>query len=458
MKTIQELRDERKAHLEKAEAIAKRVKDEARSYTTDEQKDFDEHMTATDNIDAEIVTIEADASRAARLESAKAKEAEGAGRAVDPGQPRSFAQPSDPAPWERYARFGGLRSFTGDNAMRRAYESGQWILANLLGNERAAKWCKDHGIAAESRALATNVNVSGGVLVPSQFANTIIDLRDKYGVFRQNVQVVPMTSDYLEMPRVTGGTTAYFLAENGAFTESEPTWDNISLTAKKIGVMTRYSSEIAEDAAISIADWLANESALAFAYKEDICGFNGTGAQTTYGGIYGATVKIVDGNHNASLVSAATGHDLMSEIDGTDLASALAKVPLFVRQRGNIKWYCSQVFKALVFDRLLASAGGNSNANVSGMQPDSYLGYPIVVTPVLPTATTTLSGSLMAMVGDLSLAAMLGTRREIRMTADTSRYVEYDQVAFLANERFDINVHDLGDGTNAGPIVALKGA
>jgi hypothetical protein len=34
------------------------------------------------------------------------------------------------------------------------------------------------------------------------------------------------------------------------------------------------------------------------------------------------------------------------------------------------------------------------------------------------------------------------------------RYFENDQIGLLGTERFDINNHDLGDTSNAGPLVA----
>jgi hypothetical protein len=37
------------------------------------------------------------------------------------------------------------------------------------------------------------------------------------------------------------------------------------------------------------------------------------------------------------------------------------------------------------------------------------------------------------------------------------RYIEYDQIAIQATERYDINVHDIGDASAAGPIVAGVG-
>jgi hypothetical protein len=56
--------------------------------------------------------------------------------------------------------------------------------------------------------------------------------------------------------------------------------------------------------------------------------------------------------------------------------------------------------------------------------------------------------------GDLPKAAMMGERRGVTIKRSDHRYFENDQIGLLGTERFDINVHDFGDNTNAGPLVA----
>jgi hypothetical protein len=43
------------------------------------------------------------------------------------------------------------------------------------------------------------------------------------------------------------------------------------------------------------------------------------------------------------------------------------------------------------------------------------------------------------------------------MRFSTDRYMDSDQVGALGTQRFDINVHDVGDATNAGPVAGLVG-
>ena len=53
------------------------------------------------------------------------------------------------------------------------------------------------------------------------------------------------------------------------------------------------------------------------------------------------------------------------------------------------------------------------------------------------------------------MAATFGNRQDVQTTSDASRYFEYDQIGVKAVQRFDINVHDVGDTSNAGPVIML---
>jgi HK97 family phage major capsid protein len=167
-----------------------------------------------------------------------------------------------------------------------------------------------------------------------------------------------MGSDSMTIPRRAGGLTAYFPGENGAITESSKSWGQVTLNAKKIAVLTRMSTELSEDAIISIADDLASEMAYAFAQTEDSCGWNGDGT-STYGGITGIRTKMVatlGAGQLAGAVDAASGHDTFAEIDANDLASVMAKLPKYAE--AGAKWYCSQPAWATGVPASRAAAGG----------------------------------------------------------------------------------------------------
>lgn len=367
-----------------------------------------------------------------------------------PGQDRMT--PSAPA--SAHKLFGKLKNFQDREvagqtirAVDQAYAAGQWFKATIFGNAEALDWCKSRGIPV-TKAQGENVDSAGGFLVPEELLANIIVLREQFGIFRQECMVIPMGSDTLNWPRRAGGLTAYFAGENQSITESQAAWDAINLTAKKLGALTRMSNEIAEDAVVSIADWLVGEIAYAFAAKEDDSGFNGDGT-SGYGGIRGLATLFADGNHTAGQyqVSSAT----LTSLAIADFTATIGKLPQYAL--GSAKWYMSQQMFYTAVGTVLAKAAGNTTLTLADPLNPRLLGFPVKIAQKLPIVTPG-SGKPMFYFGDLSKSSALGERRGVTMRRSDHRYFENDQIGLLGTERFDINNHDLGDNTNAGPLVA----
>lgn len=367
-----------------------------------------------------------------------------------PGQDRltPFAPPS------AHKLYGTLKNFKDRTiegrtikAVDQAYTVGMWFKATIFNNAEAQEWCKSRGVAI-TKAQGEGVDSAGGFLVPEELMANIIVLREQFGVFRQECQVVPMGSDTVNWPRRTGGLTAYFTGENTALTESQAAWDNINLTAKKLAVLTRMSTEIEQDAVIAIADWLVGEIAYAFALKEDDTGFNGDGT-STYGGMRGTTVLAIDANHTAGKfqVSSATWSSMVLK----DLTSTMGLLPQYAI--AGAKWYMSQQAFYTIVANITAGAGGNRLDILAQGLERRLLGFPVVIAQKLPISTPG-SGKVMFHFGDLAKASMLGERRGVTIKRSDQRYFENDQIGLLGTERFDVNNHDLGDNTNAGPLVS----
>jgi HK97 family phage major capsid protein len=325
------------------------------------------------------------------------------------------------------------------------------------GHEGAMAWLRDKGIMAA--AQVENVNTRGGYLVYDELDSAIIDLRDTYGVFARNARRVAMSSDVMIRPRRSGGLTAYFVGEDTAVTESNKTWDKVELIAKKLGVITRISNELREDAIINIADDLTNELAWAFAKKIDECGFIGDGT-STYGGMFGVSPRLAAMNgvdDGGGLVKSAD--NVFADMVIGDLTKCISILPAYAHARA--KWYCSAAVWGQVMLRLNAAASGNTIGTLeSGAAPNrQMLGYPVELTEVLPTSDS--NSQICALFGDLALAADFGDRRQTTVRVSDSAYVgsasvfERDETALIGTIRFDINVHDIGSATVAGPVIGL---
>jgi HK97 family phage major capsid protein len=120
----------------------------------------------------------------------------------------------------------------------------------------------------------------------------------------------------------------------------------------------------------------------------------------------------------------------------------------------NTKWICHRYFWWNVMERLARAAGGVTAAEVRGPAARSCLGYPVEISQVFPK--TDANSQILCTFGDHTLAATLGDRRETVISISDQAYWANDQIGIKGTERFDINVHDVGTATVAGPVVALQ--
>lgn len=460
MKTIQELRDELTHEVKSAGDILAKAKKEDRTATPEELGAWKEHTERSE-------VLEQSMTAALETNALNEKQEENEKRLLEMGKRKTPAMPTERISQDdssntaldfekdpTFTRYGRTVAFKESrDGQRAAYRSGMWLRAVFCGDEYARRWCINHNV--ESRALSEGTGTAGGVLVPDELNQAIISLRETYGVFRQEAEIMPMGRDVMEIPRDTGDLTATFTGENVGLTESDPTFNNVTLTAKKLGIMTRLSSELAEDAIIDIADYIARKMAWAFAFKEDTVGFNGDGS-AGHGSIDGIAKIFDDDNTLAGATDAITGNmDTFQEVASQDLALLMGLIPAFAAQ--NAKFYCSRVAAELVFGRIQAAGGGNTIETLSGKIRRTYLGYEVVESQVLATSTGAINNTTMLLFGDLRQSSTLGDRRGITVKTSEDRYFELDQIAIKATERVAIVNHDYGDGSNAGPIVALIG-
>ncbi|MAH47558.1 phage major capsid protein [Candidatus Pacearchaeota archaeon] len=441
MLTVAELKERAVTEAEAAREIKDKADQESRGMTEDEAEQFDAHLKESERMEKE-------SDRQERLEATEKRLNEPEKRKVTPetaNGDRIETSKSD------MFKFGQLRAFTGKAASADAYLSGKWLMATVMDDAASRQWCRDKGI--DLRVQTEGVNTAGGFVVPDVMERAIIDLRETYGMYRANARVLPMASDHTVVPRRTGGVTAYFIGETTEITESEKSWNQVELTAKKLGALTRMSTDLNEDAIINIADDLAQEMAWAFAKKEDQCGLDGDGTNT-YGGMVGIRAKMVDGNHAGSYDAGTSPCTAWSHITIADeITTVMSKLPTYALPRA--KWYIHPAGKAACFDALALAAGGNTTREIAAGAQPMFGGYPVVVSAAMPSAPT--NGTICILFGDLSMAATFGNRRGITVKVSGDRYLEYDQIGIQATERFCIVNHDVGDSSDAGPVVGLQG-
>jgi HK97 family phage major capsid protein len=327
-----------------------------------------------------------------------------------------------------------------------AFRFGSWALA-CIGFKKSAQWCTDNGIVTKIANIEGN-NSAGGFLVPEEFENAIVTLRESFGVIRNHARVVPMSSDIKRMPRRASNLSASFVGEASIASQSNETFDQINLVAKKSMVLTKFSSELSEDAVINFADDLAGEMAYAQAKLEDNCAFIGD-STSTYGGITGLATAV--GAAGVTTGASTAGAITLAEIQG-----AFALLPQYA-DNANTKIFCNKSIWNALFLRLAYVSGGNNAVDLlTGSGQLSFAGYPVVLTQAMNSATST--GKIMFHFGDMSQGVYFGDRRQTSVDFSNSALTSFetDMLAYRSTTRWDLVCANVGDGTNAGSLITLK--
>ncbi len=306
------------------------------------------------------------------------------------------------------ARYAKSRHFANNED---AYESGMFLAA--IGGSKKAQ---------EFMAAQSLTNSEGGFSVPQPLSDQLINLVEEYGHARQSCRRVVMGATTWQVPKITGHSVVYYPAEAAAITESDLTFSQITLTAKKMAGLVKMSSEIAEDSIISMLDTVVDDLAWGFSKAEDDNLF--TGGSIYAGGIEG-DANVADAN--------------VASVGALALTDLTAMVVASGQERGlNPKFYMNPTLWNGQVRDLLNAAGGNASADVAAGVQRSLFGYEVVLCNAVPGASSSTSGDLLAVFGDLGVSHYFGDRRQLSFKVLDQLFAVNDQIGVVCTSRIDI--------------------
>jgi len=343
---------------------------------------------------------------------------------------------------------------TGYEKAKMGYAFGMFALSTR-GNKKAIKWLSEN---TSYKAVNEGTTTAGGFLVPDELVAELIFLREQYGVVRQNATIRTMSSDTLWIPKNSASTTAYWVGESTAITQSQPVFDRVQVLAKKLGILTAVTSEVNEDSIIEIGAALAQDMAWKFAQEEDRVCMVGSSATATDGNINGFITEANGVASNLGIVAGATGSAAnYNAITLANFRTMVGKLPLYA-DTADAKWYMSkQFFNDVVANRLDALAG-NAALDIMNFQngrPTLY-GYPVVFSQHLASVAAGTANTPLCALANLKTGTVLGDRRSVQISVSSDYLFNTDELAFKAVERFGFTCHDPGTSTQAGSVIVLR--
>ena len=266
--------------------------------------------------------------------------------------------------------------------------------------------------------LSEGVQADGGYLVPEEFERQIVTGLDEANVVRSLAKVISTNAER-KIPVAATHSAAQWTAENGAYVESNPTFDQKTIDAFKLTDLVKVSIELLQDSMFDLESYIAGEFARAFgiAEEEAFCVGTGTGQPTGIFTANGGTVGVT-----AAGAAAITADELIN------LIYAL-KSPY----RRNAKFLMNDATVSMIRKLKDKNDAYLWQPSLQAGEPDRLLGYPLYTSPYVPTAT---AGALTVAFGDFK-NYWVADRAGRTVQRLNELYSTNGQVGFVATERVD---------------------
>ncbi|WP_345453045.1 phage major capsid protein [Arthrobacter gyeryongensis] len=314
-----------------------------------------------------------------------------------------------------------------------------------FGEHELVRAERERGQLAEDAAMATYGGVAefvrslsttgASAVVPTVWASQIIDIaRANAAVMKAGATILPMDANTVQVGRLTGDATAAFRAEGSAITASDPTFDNVTLTAKSLNALVIGSMEWFDDA--PNADGLVINSigkAIGLAIDK----------VALYGGITSGAGSInLPTPPNPRGVLAALNAVRPANViggsatNGTAVASYNELIDLDYTVEN-----LNEVPTGLILPSRLAQkyAKLQDTTNQPMRRPDDLSDLPFYVSNQVASGMTqgTSTTAADAFVGDWT-ELLIGQRLGLRIQVLTERYAEFGQIGIVATWRGDV--------------------
>ncbi len=269
-------------------------------------------------------------------------------------------------------------------------------------------------------ALQIGTDSEGGYLVPDEYERTLVEALEEENVFRQLAKVIRTSSGDRKIPVVATKGTASWIDEEGAYLESDDSFDQVSIGAYKVGTMIKVSEELLNDSVFDLEAYISREFARRIGAKEEEAFFTGDGSGKPLG-VLAATGGAETGVTAAS-ATAITADELI------DLFYSL-KAPY----RRNAVWVLNDsTIKAI---RKLKDNQGQYlwQPSLTAGAPDLLLGKPVRTSAYMPAIA---ADAKTVAFGDFSYY-WIADRQGRSFKRLNELYAATGQVGFLASQRVD---------------------
>lgn len=272
----------------------------------------------------------------------------------------------------------------------------EFMKALFAGDTARAKAMSD------SSAGVSPDDAQAGLTIPTELRNEVLRIAEtQYGLARRSMLYLPFSGpgDSRNIPVLGSSVKVFWTGEGGKKKATQPKFELVQQTLKKLAAIVPMTEEILEDSAVNLTQLLGQLFAEAIAKEEDLQFFSGIGAPWT-GVLNNGAVNIV--YQNTLGVANLTADDLLDMIDATP-SGALP----------GAKFYLNRTVLSVI--RKLKDLDGNYIYQQPGMGlPATIWDYPYELSDAFPLAADVVPGSPYILFGNLKQGCIFGDKQQIR--------------------------------------------
>jgi HK97 family phage major capsid protein len=207
----------------------------------------------------------------------------------------------------------------------------------------------------------SGANIISTDLLAAQFIDV---LRAKTFVRRLGATVLSGLTGNIEIPRLTGSSSVGWVSENSALTPSDPTYDQVALTARHCGGITELSRTMLGSQSPDVEQLVRNDFARLLAKGVDDAAINGAGSPAPTGILHNGSV--------ASTTITPTWADVLAMVATIQTADA---------DDASLAWAMNGNGLKKLRSTLVA---GSTDSRMIMSDPNNLVGYPAVTSSIVP--------------------------------------------------------------------------
>jgi HK97 family phage major capsid protein len=246
------------------------------------------------------------------------------------------------------------------------------------------------------RNLLVGTPTAGGNTVATNLlsGNMIELLRNKMVLPGMGMQMLTGLVGNIAIPRVTGGATAYWVAESGSPTASGQTFDQVAMTPRTLGAQTAISRKLLLQSSLDVEAFVQNDLARVLALELQRVAINGSGTApeprgilptvgigSVAGGtnglapnwshIVGLETEVAQDNADEGTLGYLTNTRVRGRLKQTSKVSGQNG---FIWEGGEVNGYQAQVTNAVPSNLVKGSSGAVCSAIIFGNFAELIMG------------------------------------------------------------------------------------